>query len=135
MLKHHMHVRDTVLLSGWLFADLLLGLMVIFLMAIPGIPPNITPPPILKVDKTSLSSSDCSKQSNSTYNCSIAISEDPSSKTNVTWEATSDISDSVTFNPATTTLTTRDKPIPITIANIPCQSGSFIISGAHKLLE
>lgn len=35
--------RDTMLLSGWLFADLLLGLMIIFLVSTPGSPPVPTP--------------------------------------------------------------------------------------------
>lgn len=35
-IKPASNVRDTVMLSGWLFADLLLGLMVIFLIASPG---------------------------------------------------------------------------------------------------
>ncbi len=43
------NVRDTVLLSGWLFADLLLGLAVIFLANTGGIQlravPTPTPPP------------------------------------------------------------------------------------------
>jgi hypothetical protein len=38
-------VRDTTLLSGWLFADLLLGLTVVFLMATPGGQPGPTPTP------------------------------------------------------------------------------------------
>jgi hypothetical protein len=40
------HVRDTFLLSGWLFADLLLGLAVVFLVALPGgnIKPVVVPP-------------------------------------------------------------------------------------------
>lgn len=33
--------HDTVLLSGWVFADLLLGLMVIFLVSLPGNPESI----------------------------------------------------------------------------------------------
>ncbi len=36
MRQQETHLRDTVLLSGWLFADLLLGLMVVFLISTPG---------------------------------------------------------------------------------------------------
>jgi len=32
-------IHDTVLLSGWLFADLFLGLTIIFLAALPGAQP------------------------------------------------------------------------------------------------
>ena len=37
-------VRDTFLLSGWLFADLLLGLMIIFMVSAPPPPPANTLP-------------------------------------------------------------------------------------------
>src|SRR5450755_2237861 len=44
------NVSDTILLGGWLFADLLLGLMIIFLVSAQGVPqvtatvPTPTPP-------------------------------------------------------------------------------------------
>lgn len=45
-LQRRPRVRDTVLLSGWLFADLLLGLAVIFLAAnTVGVRPQIIPTP------------------------------------------------------------------------------------------
>ncbi len=44
-------VRDTTLLSGWLFADLLLGLAIIFMVSAPRglfapVPPTLTPTPV-----------------------------------------------------------------------------------------
>lgn len=47
-------VRDTTLLSGWLFADLLLGLMVVFLIASPGgeAAPTPTPTPTITPTNT-----------------------------------------------------------------------------------
>ena len=43
---------DATLLAGWLFADLLLGLMVVFLAAAPGAPPPPTPTPTVTATAT-----------------------------------------------------------------------------------
>jgi hypothetical protein len=130
MYQSQHHRRDTVLLSGWLFADLLLGLMVIFLMAVPGIPASIAAP-VLTVTPTSLdpTSSQCiGRIGNPT--CTITISETASSQGDMTWTANSDMSDSVTFNPTNGTLS-PGMSAKVTITSIPCQNGSFTFSGSR----
>lgn len=43
--KPPFHLRDTVSLSGWVYADLLLGLMVLFLVSMRGVSPEQLVPP------------------------------------------------------------------------------------------
>lgn len=120
-----------VLLAGWLFADLLLGLMVIFLAALPGKPPEA---PILKVDQTVVTknASDCTPVATSnTPICTISltISESTASLGPLTWHASSDVSNEVVFTPKSTVLT-PGKSQKVAISALPCQHGSIIFTGA-----
>src|SRR5260370_3873690 len=125
------HRRDTVLLSGWLFADLLLGLMVIFLMAVPGIPSTPVTPPVLTVSPTSLdsTSSQCTGEITNPK-CTVTVSETAASQGDMSWTANSDMSDSVSFSPTNGTLS-PGMSVTVTIAAIPCQNGSFTFSGSR----
>src|SRR5438034_53434 len=128
MFKQQYRIRDTVLLSGWLFADLLLGMMAIFLMAIPGFKPNVIPPPILHVagdiKQLTPDSPECN-QSITTPSCTIKLVEDPNSVGPLTWTAFSDMSPDLQFSPATNTLSPTNREVSVTISAIPCQTGSF----------
>lgn len=123
--------QDMMLLSGWLFADLLLGLVAIFLGAMPP-----APPPTLLVDKTALTTNDC-QQSTDTFTCKITLTESSTSQGKVNWKAASDMNDTsdnnnaVTFDPPTGTLS-PNQSTTITISNIPCQNGSFAVKGSRK---
>lgn len=130
MIQHNM--RDTVLLSGWLFADLLLGLMVIFLASIPGaqpVPPNI---PTLSVTPTTLSPTDpiCTGGTEKPQ-CTLTIGETPASVGPVDWSASSDISDGIVFTPANGTLS-PGKTTQVVVSSLPCQNGSLTFSGSRK---
>lgn len=119
-----------VLLAGWLFADLLLGLMVIFLAALPGKPPEA---PILKVDRTVATKSytDCTAVAASNIpicTINLTISESTASLGPLTWNASSDVSNEVVFTPKSTTLT-PGKSQKVTISALPCQHGSIIFKG------
>lgn len=121
--------RETVLLSGWLFADLLLGLMMIFLVSIQGahIPP--VPAPTLIVTPTNLSPTSPNCSGGTAHpQCTVSVKESQESVGSITWHASNDINDAITFSPPSGTL----KPggaMQVTIATLPCQNGSFIFSG------
>jgi hypothetical protein len=121
--------QDMMLLSGWLFADLLLGLMAIFLAAMPP-----APPPTLSADPTVLSLNDTQHCHGTidTPNCWITLREGAASAGKVNWTPSSDMSDSTTavkFDPPTGTLS-PGQSTTINISNFPCQNGSFTIKGA-----
>ncbi|BCL77980.1 hypothetical protein ccbrp13_04450 [Ktedonobacteria bacterium brp13] len=127
-------VRDTVLLSGWLFADLLLGLMVIFLASIPGIQPRLIPPPALKVSVNSLgpTSKEC-KATGNNYQCMLTVSETSSSEGSMTWHASTDMTQTnIAFAPLQGQLTPGGTATAVTISNIPCQTGSFTFAGSRS---
>lgn len=126
---HKLVVRDTALLSGWLFADLLLGLMVIFLVSIPGIPPSI---PKLAVSPTSLNSAspNCQAQQD-LYQCTVTLKETADSTGNMTWTSSTDMSPTIHFFPTTGTLS-PSKSVIVTISAIPCQTGSFTFHGSRQ---
>jgi hypothetical protein len=114
-------IRDTVLLSGWLFADLLLGLMVIFMVSIPGAPPRVVE---LLVTPNNLGHSQC-KQVSDAWQCTLKLTETAISDGSVSWNASSDIGNSVAFAPAHGVLKPGDS-VTITVSSIPCQNGAFI---------
>jgi hypothetical protein len=123
------NIRDTVLLSGWLFADLLLGLMMIFLVSIPGIQPKPVVVPTMTVSPIRLTptSPECTGGTGNPQ-CTIMVGETPASVGAMTWAASSDISDSVVFSAATRVL----KPgasVSVTISALPCENGSFTFTG------
>lgn len=130
MIQHN--VRDTVLLSGWLFADLLLGLMVIFLAAIPGaqpVPPII---PTLSVTPTILTpaTSGCSGGTGNPQ-CTLNVGETVASVGSVDWSASSDISDRIVFSPSAGKLS-PGQTTQVVISSLPCQNGSFTFSGSRN---
>src|SRR5947209_13079360 len=89
-------VRDTVLLTGWLFADLLLALMVIFFAAVPGAPPP--PPPVLTTDVTSLDAkSTACKGAISNFSCTVMLGETAKSSSGVDWSIDIAFGSTVTF--------------------------------------
>jgi hypothetical protein len=120
-----------MLLSGWLFADLFLGLMTIFMVSEP---PRLIQPPNLKVSPTTLSPFDTQHCQGglSLPRCTITLF-DVHSDGVVDWTASSDMSDTVQFSPATGQIT-PDHPVTITITNFPCQNGSFTIKGSHNAM-
>jgi hypothetical protein len=128
MFQRRSRSQDMMLLSGWLFADLLLGLMVIFLVAAP---PQDIPPPVLTVNPTALSPTDphCNGGIDNAH-CSVVVTETAQSKQPVDWSASSDMSDNVSFTPASGRLSPGHS-ITITIAAFPCQYGSFTFKGSH----
>lgn len=125
------NLRDTVLLSGWLFADLLLGLMMIFMVSIPGEQPRPVVVPTLTVSPASLepTSPNCSGGTGAPQ-CTVTVGESPASLGNVNWSASSDISNTINFSPTDGTLS-PGKTMTVTISALPCQNGSFIFSGSR----
>lgn len=118
-----------VLLAGWLFADLLLGLMVIFLAALPGKPPEA---PILKVNTALVkrNASDCVTTRNVPIcTISLTVSESTASLGPMTWHVSSDVGNTIVFAPASTTLT-PGKSQQVTISALPCQHGSITFTGS-----
>src|SRR6266700_1950048 len=94
-------VRDTVLLSGWLCADLLLALAVLFLVAnTAGIKLAPVLPPTLIVSPTILAAtantSNCTGGT-SAHQCTVTIEESNASVGDLTWTVSSDISDTIKY--------------------------------------
>jgi hypothetical protein len=128
---HHVKRSDTVLLSGWLFADLLLGLMIIFFVSIPGAPPLPVKIPRLIVNPLHLDPSNpLCKGGTAQPQCSVTLEEAASSDSSVDWAPSSDISESVVFSPHSGTLS-PGKSVTISISAIICQNGSFTFSGSR----
>lgn len=124
------NVRDTVLLSGWLFADLLLGLMMIFLVSIQGaphIPP--TPPPILTVTPLKLASDSSSCQGAlDNSQCVVTVGETSNSIGSITWTVSNDMNNTIKYGPGQGTLNPGGTT-QVNISALPCQNGSLIFSG------
>jgi hypothetical protein len=125
-------VRDTVFMSGWLFADLLLALAVLFLAANTiGIKIPLPPPPKLAVTPTHLdpTSSNCSGGS-SQPQCTVTLTETADSQGDLNWTAGSDISTGLVFTPASGPLS-PGKSINLQISHITCENNSFTFSGSR----
>jgi hypothetical protein len=121
-------VRDTVLLSGWLFADLLLALAALFLVAnTGGIKLQPVLPPILEVTPSILDANStiagCTGGT-SAPQCSVTVTESKTSEGNITWTVSSDISDTIQYSNKSGTLS-PGQSIKLTISALPCQNGSF----------
>ncbi len=121
-------VRDTVLLSGWLFADLLLALAVLFLVAnTSGIKLKPVLPPTLIVNPTILDAN-----ANTSYctggtsapQCNVTIGESKASEGDIMWTVSSDISDTIKYSSNSGKLS-PGQSITMSISAIPCQNGSF----------
>jgi plastocyanin len=69
--------------------------------------------------------------SGSAYSCAMTLAETAGSPGTVSWTASSDLSN-VSFSPASGTLS-PGQSISVTVAGIPCQSGSFLFSGPPAL--
>lgn len=121
------NTRDTVLLSGWLFADLLLGLMMIFLVSIQGahIPP--IPAPTLTVTPANLNTTNC-QGGTAQPRCTVNVGETQESVGFIKWSVSSDINDSIIFSPPNGTLKPGETE-QMTISSLPCQNGSFTFTG------
>lgn len=125
-------VRDTVFMSGWLFADLLLALAVLFLAANTiGIKIPPPPPPKLVVTPTHLdsTSSNCTGDL-SQFQCMVTLTETADSQGNVNWTAVSDISTGLVFTPTSRSLS-PGMSVNIQISHIPCENDSFTFSGSR----
>lgn len=125
-------LRDTVFTSGWLFADLLLALAILFLAANTiGIKIPPPPPPKLVVTPVSLksTSSNCTVKLNQRQ-CTVSLSETADSVGNVNWTARSDISTGLVFSPASGPLS-PGKSVNLQISHIPCENDSFSFSGSR----
>src|SRR2546421_776587 len=125
-------LRDTVFTSGWLFADLLLALAVLFLAANTiGIKIPPPPPPKLVVTPVRLepTSSNCTVRF-SRRQCTVALTETADSLGNVNWTASSDISTGLVFSPESGFLS-PGKSVNLQISHIPCENDSFTFSGSR----
>lgn len=125
-------LRDTVFTSGWLFADLLLALAVLFLAANTiGIKIPPPPPPKLVVTPGRLqpTSSNCTVRLNQRQ-CTVRLTETADSLGNVNWMARSDISTGLIFNPESGLLS-PGKSVNLQISHIPCENDSFTFSGSR----
>lgn len=131
---HQRNIRDTVLLSGWLFADLLLGLMMIFLATLPGAQPRPVIVPTLTVSPLSLDPTNAVCSGGTTApQCTVTVGETAASVGGMTWTASNDMSDSVVFNPSGSNLSPGTS-VKVNISALPCQNGSLTFSGSRGAL-
>ncbi len=129
--------NEAFLLSGWLFADLLLALAVLFLAAnTASIKAKPLLPPTLLVDSAVLDinhpNPHCTLEA-SIAQCSITISEPASSEGNIAWSVSSDISDTIKYTingqPTDKGQLSPGSSKALLISAIPCQNGSFTFKG------
>lgn len=117
-----------VLLAGWLFADLLLGLTVIFLASLPAKPLEA---PVLLVSASQVTKrpGDCTPTRTIPV-CAIVltVSESQTSLGFLTWHVSSDVNKGVLFSPGSTTLMPGRKQL-VEISALPCQNGSITFTG------
>lgn len=128
-------VRDTVFMSGWLFADLLLALAVLFLAANTiGIKIPPPPPPKLAITPTRLDphSPNCTVGI-SQPQCVVTLTETADSQGDVNWTAQSDISMGIVFSQSNGLLT-PGKSINIQISHLPCENNSLTFSGQSRVI-
>lgn len=117
--------------TGWLFADMLLILAMLFIAAnTVEIRLPTAPPPILIVSPTNLNLKSCIGGT-SNPRCTVTIEESTSSQGNMDWMASSDMSDTVLFSPDKGTLS-PGKSVNVSISAFPCQNGSFTFSGSRE---
>jgi hypothetical protein len=124
-------VRDTVFMSGWLFADLLLALAVLFLAANTiGIKIPPPPPPKLAITPTRLdpTSPNC-KGGVTQPQCTVTLTETADSRGNLNWTAQSDISSGLVFIPPGGILS-PGKSVNIQISHLACENNSLTFSGS-----
>jgi hypothetical protein len=129
--------NESFLLSGWLFADLLLALAVLFLAAnTAGIKPR---PPALVVDPARLDIQDINKGTQNCNvqvlidtaiaQCNVTLRESDDSTSDVNWTVDSDISDGIKYTinnqPVKGGRLSHGQKETLNISAIPCQNGSF----------
>lgn len=134
--KHR--VRDTVLLSGWLFADLLLGVAIIFFVSLPG----KQQPPVL-IRKWSVSSNSLDPTNSQCTGglvapaCTIQLSETADSQDSIHWNTSSDMTSPTgsapVFSPSSGILE-PGKSVSVALSSFPCQNGSFTFNAAEGIL-
>lgn len=125
--------RNPGLSVGWLFADLLLALAMIFLLANTlATPPTPEPIPTLTVSPTSLDLKNPACGGGTAHpRCTVTVGEAANSRGQLQWTASSDMSDSIVFSPANGVLS-PGKAMSVTISAIPCQNGSITFSGSRN---
>lgn len=128
--------NESFLLSGWLFADLLLALAVLFLAAnTAGIKPI---PPTLTVSPTALDinshTPNCTLQASNSPDtnvaqCNVTLEEPKGSSGDIHWSIGSDISNTIQYTIGAQAVTggrlSPGQQKVLTISAIPCQNGSF----------
>lgn len=119
--------RSLSLTAGWLFADLLLALGMLFLISSP---PRPKLPPTLVVTPANLNPGDAHCTGGLRQpQCIVTIEESATSQGNMSWAASSDMSKTVVFQPEKGTLS-PGKSASVKISAFPCQNGSFTFSGS-----
>lgn len=112
---------------GWLFADLLLALGMVFLISSP---PRPKLPPTLMTNPAILHPGDGHCTGGMSHpQCTVAIEETANSQQTMNWSVSSDMSKTVAFHPASGMLS-PGKSILVTISAFPCQNGSFTFFGS-----
>src|SRR5947209_6037186 len=93
--------RNPAMSVGWVFADLLLALAMLFLLANTlSIPPIPEPPPILTVSPANLDLKNPTCSGGTSHpQCIVIVSEATTSQGQMQWTPSSDMSDTVVFNP------------------------------------
>lgn len=119
--------RSLAMTVGWLFADLLLALGMLFLISSP---PRQKLPPTLIASPADLNPADshCTGGT-SKPQCTIVIGETASSQGTMDWRASNDMSNSMNFSPRTGRLS-PGKFVTVVVSAFPCQNGSFIFWGS-----
>lgn len=123
-----------IISAGWLFADLLLALGMLFMISNTFVvKQSAAPPPVLKVSPASLdpNSPHCSGKIGA-FRCTVTIMETADSIGDVNWSVSSDMKPRGSFSPARGKLTPGNA-IKITISAIPCQSGLFTVTGSRDV--
>jgi hypothetical protein len=119
--------------AGWLFADLLLALGMLFMISNTlVVRPSAMPPPVLKISPSSLDphSSYCSGKIGA-LRCVVTITETTDSIGAVDWSVNSDMEPKGLFSPAQGRLM-PGKAIKVTISALPCQYGLLTVTGSRK---
>jgi hypothetical protein len=127
------HGGPFIISAGWLFADLLLALGMLFMISTTFVVrQSAAPPPALKVSPASLdpNSAYCSGKIG-TLRCTVTIMETADSIGNVDWSVSSDMNPRGSFSPTKGRLT-PGSAIKVTISALPCQYGLFIVTGSRK---
>lgn len=132
--------NEAFLMSGWLFADLLLALAVLFLAAntatIKPLPPTlIVNPTILDITNHTQNCTVETAIDTSIAQCTVTLAESNLSKGDVNWSVSSDISNTIRYTVDNQAVTSgRLSPgqrKTLTISAIPCQNGSFTFNAAQ----